>query len=203
MSELAVVDTVRLAELEDIVERGLATFVEVGEALMEIRDSGLYEQSHLTFDAYCRDRWQMQRAHAYRLIQSASVASALSPIGDTPKTESQARELAPLLSEPDALREAWAEVVDLHPEPTAKQVREVVERRLPAPRMATERDQHATMVRVWDGACGVLDDFVENAAAKIAHLVEFDGPGPITADRLEQVAAFATEAASLLRRENA
>jgi hypothetical protein len=32
----------RLAELEQVVERGLQTFVEVGLALTEIRDSRLY-----------------------------------------------------------------------------------------------------------------------------------------------------------------
>lgn len=36
-----------------------------------------------------------------------------------PVNDAQARELAPLLDQPEALREAWAEVVDLHPEPTA------------------------------------------------------------------------------------
>jgi DNA N-6-adenine-methyltransferase (Dam) len=116
----------RLGELEAIVERGLASFVEVGNALLEIRDSQLYRESHSTFDSYCRERWGMERAHAYRQIQAAQVAQLVSPIGDIPRTESQARELAPLLDDPEMLRETWAEVVELHPAPTAADVREVV-----------------------------------------------------------------------------
>ena len=38
-------------------------------------------------------------------------------MGDMPANERQARELAPLLDAPETLREAWAEVVELHPEP--------------------------------------------------------------------------------------
>ena len=34
----------------------------------------------------------------------------------TPANEGQARELAPLIDEPDQLQEAWAEVVELHAE---------------------------------------------------------------------------------------
>jgi hypothetical protein len=56
-------------------------------------DSRLYRADHGTFEDYCREKWGWQRAHAYRLIESASVVAA-PPIGDKIKTESQARELA-------------------------------------------------------------------------------------------------------------
>lgn len=39
-----------LEENEAIIERGLATFVEVGTALAEIRDNRLYRESHGTFE---------------------------------------------------------------------------------------------------------------------------------------------------------
>ena len=80
----------RLDELEAVIERGMQTFVEVGEALMEIRDGRLYKQDYGTFEAYCKERWGFSRGHGYRLIAAAE----LSPVGDIPPAnERQAREL--------------------------------------------------------------------------------------------------------------
>ena len=118
----------RLAELEAVVERGKAAFVEVGNALLEIRDARLYRESHTTFEGYCRERWSFERAHAYRLIDGARVAAAVSPNGDIPANEAQARALAPLLDEPDRLRDAWTEA-NTTGGTTAAKVREIVERR--------------------------------------------------------------------------
>lgn len=126
---LAVAESTRLAELEAVVERGLNTFVEVGQALLEIRDSRLYRESHLSFEEYCRDRWQISKPHATRLIQASQVVAAV-PIGTAPANEAQARELVPLLPEPEDLREIWAEIVEAHEEPTAAIVRDVVQSRM-------------------------------------------------------------------------
>ena len=105
-----------LAELEQLIERGLETFVEVGHALREIRDRRLYQPQHTTFEAYLRDRWQprLSRQHAHRLIQAAQVADVLSPIGDVPANEAQARELVPLLDQPETLRTVAATVRSTH-----------------------------------------------------------------------------------------
>ncbi len=87
-----------LADCEAVIERGLNTFVEVGAALMEIRDARLYRASHGDFDTYCAGRWGMKRAHAYRLIESSEIVGALSPIGDTPTPETESQEvLRPLM----------------------------------------------------------------------------------------------------------
>lgn len=118
-----------LAECEAIIERGLATFVQVGEALLTIRDSRLYRDTHATFEEYCRDRWGMSRSFAHDTIQSSSVVASLSAMADTPAPASErvARELAPLRDEPEVMREAWTEAVEQHgPSPTAAQVRGVV-----------------------------------------------------------------------------
>ena len=122
----------RLRELEATIEQGVHTFVDVGLALLEIRDTRLYRASHATFDAYCRERWGWQRAHAYRLIDGAKVARLMSPIGDTPETESQARELVPLArqDEREAV-EVWRELRERHGDKvTAELVKEAVSTRL-------------------------------------------------------------------------
>lgn len=104
----------RLIECEAVIERGLKTFTDVGNALLEIRDSKLYRAEFGTFEDYCRERWAMSRPRAYQLIEAAETVSGLSTIVDIlPKTESQARPLAKL--EPEQQREVWQQVIDTAP----------------------------------------------------------------------------------------
>jgi hypothetical protein len=117
-----------LTDHEQTIERGLATFVDVGRALLAIRDGRLYRGSYGTFEAYHRERWGFERAHAYRLIEGARVAEVMSPMGDIPTNVRQACELAPLLSEPEELRAVWQETLErTGGRPTAAAVREVRE----------------------------------------------------------------------------
>lgn len=126
--DLTVAEADRLGELEAVVERGRRAFVEVGAALAEIRDSRLYRATHATFDDYCRERWSISRSRGYRLIDAAEVAELMSPIGDIPSSESVARELAPLKDDPEEMREAWAEAVEVsNGQPTAAEVRQCVD----------------------------------------------------------------------------
>jgi len=116
----------RLAVLEATIQNGLKTFIEVGNALLEIRDRNLYrEQGYTTFQDYCCKRWQMGRAHAYRLIDAASVAANLSPMGDVPATERQARELAVL--PPELQLQVWGLLTEEKPQPTAKEIRAAIQ----------------------------------------------------------------------------
>lgn len=128
---LSLAETTELARCELLIERGLSTFVEVGEALLRIRDGRLYRETHRTFEDYCRERWDLKRQRAYELMQASEIVGVLSEISDTvplPARESHAAELAPLRDEPDELREAWSEAVERHGErPTAAEVREVVD----------------------------------------------------------------------------
>ena len=133
----------RLAELELVVERGLQTFSEVGAALLEIRDRRLYRETHASFEAYCRERWQLSRPAAYRAIDAARVVDVLSPIGDSPANEAQARELVPLLREGEpelvgAMRELREQYGDTF---SAVNVKRVVENRLQ--RIERERSRSA------------------------------------------------------------
>jgi phage N-6-adenine-methyltransferase len=115
----------RLADLERVIERGQQTFIEVGNALLEIRKNRLYRETHSSFESYCRERWGMRHQNADRLIRSVEVAEILNPMGFTAPNERQARELVPLLNEPEKLREAWSEASS-NGKTTAASVREVV-----------------------------------------------------------------------------
>lgn len=118
----------QLAALEQTIERGLKTFIDVGTALIVVRDMRLYRQRYGTFEEYCQQRWGMQRRYANRLIAAAEVVENLGPIGPIlPATESQARPLTKL--EPDEQREVWQKAVDTAPggKVTAAHVQSVVD----------------------------------------------------------------------------
>ena len=103
----------RLDELERTIERGLQTFVNVGNALREIRDDGLYGVEHDTFEKYCRARWGFEPNYARRLMAGAEVTENLRavPIGTVlPTTESQARPLTKL--DPEDQSVAWELAVE-------------------------------------------------------------------------------------------
>lgn len=114
MEQLTLLEVQRLEVLESVIDAGMQTFVHVGNALLEIRDSRLYRTSHGTFEDYCRERWQMSRPRAYQLIEAAEVVGNLSTIVDiAPTTESQARPLTVL--QPEAQREVWQRAVETAP----------------------------------------------------------------------------------------
>lgn len=112
---LTVPEADRKAQLEATIERGMQTFVEVGLALMEIRDGRLYRAEFGTFEEYCQERWGWERRHAYRLIDAAAAVENVSNWTQTqvPANEAQAR---PLTSLPPAQqREAWERVLETAP----------------------------------------------------------------------------------------
>ena len=80
-----------LTDLETVIERGQVTFIEVGRALMEIRDRRLYRETHTTFEAYCGERWGWTRQHANRQIAAARAVEEMEPMGSKPANERQAR----------------------------------------------------------------------------------------------------------------
>ena len=47
----------RLTVCTQTVDNGQAVFIEVGNALAEIRDGKLYRTSHKTFGAFCKEQW--------------------------------------------------------------------------------------------------------------------------------------------------
>ena len=91
---LTVVESGRLVELEQTIARGQKTFVEVGAALAEIRDTRLYKQEHGTFEEYCRVEWGWEKAYANHVIRAADVVKSLPEnLATMVATERQAREL--------------------------------------------------------------------------------------------------------------
>lgn len=139
----------RLAELEAFVERGLQTFVEVGLALSEIRESRLYRETYDTFEAYCEQRWGFVDSRARQLIAASETVTTVTAAGlPAPASERQARELAPLRQDEPQLVETWRELrSEYGDEVTAVKVKRVVKNRLERKRRETQRRQEQAELR--------------------------------------------------------
>ena len=89
--QLTQLENDRLDSLEAVIERGKKTFVEVGAALMEIRDSRLYRSQYKTFEEYCHAKWGFSRNFAHMQINAAEIANEVLTIVNIPN-ETTARE---------------------------------------------------------------------------------------------------------------
>ena len=130
-------ESTELAACEQVIAKGLNHFVQVGNALIRIRDLKLYRATHSTFAAYCKEKWSMSRIHAHRTIEAAQVVGVLPlksemlPIGNkslpAPKSEAVVRPLTQL--EPEQQSIAYAKAVEAAggEAPTAKQVQAAVD----------------------------------------------------------------------------
>lgn len=129
-------ERMRLEECEQIIRKGLGTFLAVGRALAEIHDNRLYRETHNDFRPYCKDVWDLGKSTAYQKMDGyravklledkmsaiadisdddkSSAIAELSEGGSTsndivlPLNEYQTKPLAKLKKDPDALLKAWS-----------------------------------------------------------------------------------------------
>ena len=109
----------RLEELVAVVDRGMLSFVAVGNALAEINNRHLYRiTGHDSFAEFCRDRWHISRQRAWQLMNSAGVATILdqeNPATDErPASEAQARVLS-TIKQPTLMADVWTHSVETAP----------------------------------------------------------------------------------------
>jgi hypothetical protein len=103
----------RYRTLKRTIDNEMGAFLRVGSALIEIHDKKLYRGEFKTWEMFCRDKFNLGRSQADRLMKSASAVEKMSPIGDKkllPLNEYQVRELLRLKSVEER-QEVWAEVV--------------------------------------------------------------------------------------------
>lgn len=103
------------ARCEDTIRHGWQSFVNVGEALVTIRDKQLFRNRYERFEDYYRAEWQYQKSQVYRLMEAAKVVRVLSPIGETsssdlplPTCEAQVRSLVGLKE--SEIKNVWRQV---------------------------------------------------------------------------------------------
>lgn len=147
--------------------------------LVELYEGGAHGAlGYSSWGAYFKTEFGGSRARAYQLLEAGRVMEALESVQHVglPKNDRQAKELAPLLKTPDALREAWAEVVEHHSEPTAADVREVVARHVEPREMSHKetinseaaRRKLYTALSSIDGYCSGIDSLNYARIAAVA-----------------------------------
>lgn len=164
IATLTTIETERLSALETTIEQGLQTFVEVGNALMEIRDSRLYRATFGTFEEYCRERWGVSKPYATQMIQAAKTVGNLVAIATVlPTNEAQVRPLTKLSSEQQLT--VWPLVVDTAPNGkiTAAHVQKTVDEYTQLQREERAQDAHLNAALADEskpicGSCGQVYD---------------------------------------------
>ena len=162
-----------LEHYEQIIAQGIETFVEVGQALLAIRDQRLYRQSYTTFEDYLRQRWDLSRSYAHRMIDAAVVVEHLLPNGNiVPVNEAQARPLTSL--PPEQQQEVWQQAVETAPagKVTAKHVQQTVNRAkatATAAKPPKPFDVHATERQIKDLYMAWLRHCDDEDALEVAH----------------------------------
>lgn len=81
------------ANLEATIRKGKQTFLDVGGALVKMKQLKLYRSTHATFEDWAFEEYGFTRSYACRLIEASEVSEML-PIGNKPNNEGQARALA-------------------------------------------------------------------------------------------------------------
>ncbi len=146
----------RLAAYEHRIEFGLASFLDVAEALVAVRAEKLYREKFSTFEEYCRAKFDMTSRRARQIMEGAEVVhniKRLAPVASNgnkssttpvlPRNEGQVRPLAGL--PPKAQAEVWQAVAAKAPngKVTGKAVQAAVEERK-NPASASERQRAST-----------------------------------------------------------
>jgi phage N-6-adenine-methyltransferase len=185
---LSFTESEALAAYERTIAEGLETFVVVGQALLAIRDQRLYRMHYLTFEEYCRERWQLSRSYAYQLMDAATVVRRVSAIADIlPANEAQARPLTAL--RPDEQGQVWRRALETAPNGhiTAAHVQAVVAAHT-APSAATPcvRTQF-TGEQEWYTPRPYID-----AATQVLGAIDLDPASSPPAQAIVQAAAFYT-----------
>lgn len=102
-----------LADLERRVREGLQSFLDVGKALSEIRETNAWKlrAGHKTFEDYCLAEFKFSLRHGQRMIAAAETATAVKKAtGQTLSNEAVARAIAPAASDPKLLQKVQSKL---------------------------------------------------------------------------------------------
>lgn len=122
-----------LEKLEKNVTEGLAKFIEVGQALAEIRDRDAFRlRGHRTFEEYCEKQFGFSLRQGQRLIAAAETAETVKKItGEAPRNEAAARVLSGIAGDEKTVKSVAAELKKgkkTFATATAEKIQEVVDR---------------------------------------------------------------------------
>jgi hypothetical protein len=179
--EQPVVDIIRrtFQQNEAIIARSMESFLDVGNALVRIRDDKQYLGPYKTFEEYCQRRWGFSRPRAYQYIESAGVVGDLSTIVDiapnssgktpipAPSNEAQARVIAEASDDAQVRKRIWREAVviapkdaDGNPNITASVVKKAANKIVPPKPKKPAKAKAPKPVTPGEYDDGVIDDLI-------------------------------------------
>lgn len=127
MAKSEIVVESRQRQLEAIISKALQSYTVVGKALAELKTIVPYG----SFEARCQELWEMSPRYLRNQMQAAEVSVILERRNcAVPATESQARELVPLLPQPELMSKTWIEVVGTGEKITAATIKIAVAKAL-------------------------------------------------------------------------
>ena len=180
-SQLTLIEQDELKECEVVIERGLQTFYEVGEALLRIRDKHLYRTEFSSFEDYCQKRWGLERRRAYEFMNAAQITSNITSLssGDdmpSPEFERHVRPLRVLRDEngnydPELQMQAWKRAVETAPNGkiTSPHVQSVVNDMLDRPSRDKMQVHYSSESEQWNTPQLIIDRVL-----KVMGTVELD-----------------------------
>jgi hypothetical protein len=120
----------------------LKVLLEVGLALRSNTSKPVIRAEYRSFQEYCRNRWEMSRVHAFRLLKAGGVHQLLLPVGNISLPENEAQ-IQPLTGLPtNKIKSIWQRAIKKAApgRVTAKLVRLVISES-EAPNTSPRRDQ--------------------------------------------------------------
>ena len=109
---LSVVERRDLRTLERVIDEGVVTFIEVGNALLEIQKRRLHRESGLNFESYVAERFGVNKSNCYRLISASQVKKRLDPLVKDIPEASQFFNESQLIALEDVPQPRFKEVVE-------------------------------------------------------------------------------------------
>jgi hypothetical protein len=104
-------ELIELERCEKVLQRGLNTFFEVGNALLTIRDGRLYRANYPTFASYCRERWGIDRTYAWRIIGATERLRMLPADGVIPRPTNEFQVRPFLTLAPRVFPRVWKQAI--------------------------------------------------------------------------------------------
>lgn len=202
-----VVATLSEAEARSLTDEVKHDSERLWRKLVELYDGDAHiVLGYSSWGAYFAAEFKQSGRRGYQLLEAGRALEVVNhgSSGQTPN-ERQARELAPLLDQPETMREAWNEASE-NGTPTALAVREAVTRRvgIPLDPDIVEKHQRDTAVEQIDRCVFVLEANTSDIQGLVDWVLEtrdLNGRfGALTPSRFEKASAYCAAFAADLRR---
>ena len=133
---------------EQIIEKGLETFVDVRTALATIRDGGLYRATHNTFGEYVDAKYGFTPQRAYQLISASDFHTKLASRNSKMGRITSERATRALMTVPNDRLADVLDAVLAEGEPTADRIVQIRNKIVPAKAKSDTKQKKKPMMKI-------------------------------------------------------